>query len=238
MSGGLHELAARPGGRLLLALLAVGLAAQVVWRAVQALTDIERPRGRAPRWTSRFGWSCIGAFYASLFVHAVGLMIHHPGASHAHKRSLLDRALTHSAGRAILFAVAIGLGVFAVVELYKVWRATFLDDFDRRTLTPARRRGLALVGRVGLVGRALLFGAAAALLMRSAWRARADTITTGDVLRHLVAGRFGAPLVGAIAVALFAYAALMIFEAAWRYNVQPPAPPGGGADGTRKAALR
>jgi hypothetical protein len=56
--------------------------------------------------------------------------------------------------------------------------------------------------------------------VRSAWRARADTIGTGDVLRHLVAGPFGSEIVAAIALGLFAYAALMIFEAAWRRNVR------------------
>lgn len=218
--GGLHKLAAQPGGRLLLVLLAIGLAAQVAWRAVQAFSNIERPHGRAPRWTTRFGWSCIGVFYASLFVRAVGFVFHHNGDGGAHKRSLLRAVLAHAPGRIVVYGVGVGLMVFAVVELYKAWRATFLDDFDRRALTPRRRLLLTIVGRVGLVGRGFVFGAAGVMLVRSAWRARADTIGTGDVLRHLVAGRFGQPLVAAIALALFAYAALMIFEAAWRKNVR------------------
>ncbi|MGZ3442369.1 MAG: DUF1206 domain-containing protein [Polyangia bacterium] len=81
---------------------------------------------------------------------------------------------------------------------------------------------LAVIGRVGIVGRALLFAGAGELLVRSAWRARADTIGTGDVLRHLLAGPLGVPLVGAIAVGLFAYAVLMVGEAVWRRNVRSP----------------
>lgn len=218
--GGLHKLAAEPGGRLLLGVLAIGLAAQVAWRAVQVFSDIEQPHGHAPRWTTRFGWSCIGVFYASLFVRAVGFLFHHEGDGGAQKRSLLRRVLAHAAGRAVIYGVGIGLVVFAGVELYKAWRATFLDDFDRDALTPGRRLTLSITGRVGLVGRGFVFGAAGVMLVRSAWRARADTVGTGDVLRHLVAGPHGPVLVGAIALGLFAYAALMIFEAAWRRNVR------------------
>jgi hypothetical protein len=218
--GALHKLADRTGGRLLLGLLAIGLLAQVVWRGMQVATDIERPHGHAPRWTTRFGWGCIGVFYATLFVRAVGFLFRQHGDGGGHKRSLVKRVLAHSSGRALIFGIGAGLLVFAVVELVKAWRATFLDDFDRRTLGPARRRALTVVGRVGLVGRGFVFGAGGVLLLRSAWRARADTIGTGDVLRHLVAGPFGQPLVGAIALGLFAYAALMICEAAWRRNVR------------------
>ena len=220
--GGLRKLAGQPGGRALLGLLAVGLAAQVVWRGVQVLTDIERPHGHAPRRTTRFGWTCVGVFYASLCVRAVGLLFHPRGDGGGSKRSLIKHVLSHATGRALIFGIGVGLVVFAVVELWHAWRMSFLDDFDRHVLGPARRRALIVVGRVGVVGRAFVFGAGGVLLVRSAWRARADTIGTGDVLRHLVAGPFGRPLVGALALGLFAYAALMIFEAAWRRNVRAP----------------
>jgi len=218
--GALHKLADRPGGRVLLALLAAGLLAQVVWRGVQALTDIERPHGHPPRWWTRFGWSCIGIFYASLFVRAVEFVFHRHGDGGVHKRSLVKRALEHTSGRAVVFGIGIGLLVFFVVELWRAWRAPFIADLDDRALTGARRRVVSVIGRIGLIGRGLIFGAGGVLLVRSAFSERADTIGTGDVLRHLVAGPFGPPLVAAIAVGLFAYAVLMIFEAAWRRNVR------------------
>ncbi|MCU1282435.1 MAG: hypothetical protein JWM53_5981 [bacterium] len=220
--GALHELANRTGGRLLLGLLTVGLLAQVVWRAVQAVSDIERPHGRAPRWWTRIGWSLIGLFYASLFVRAVSFMLRLHSDGGAHKRSLVSRALAHPSGRMAAFGVGAGLFIAAVVELVKAWRGSFLDDFDRRRLSRARWRALSVVGRIGLAGRALVFAAAGVLLVRSAWRARADTIGTGDVLRHVMTGPFGQPLVAIIAVGLFAYAALLVGEAAWRSNVRAP----------------
>ncbi|MGZ3406929.1 MAG: DUF1206 domain-containing protein, partial [Polyangia bacterium] len=95
-------------------------------------------------------------------------------------------------------------------------------DFDPSALDGARRRAIAIIGRIGLAGRALVFGAAGALLVRSTWRARADTVGTGDVLRQLLTGPFGPPVVAVIAVGLFAYAALMVGEAVWRRNVRAP----------------
>jgi len=218
--GALRKLAERPGGRLLLAMLAAGLAAQVVWRGVQATTDIERTPGHAPRWWTRLGWSFIGLFYASLFVRAVGFVFHRPSAGGALKRSLVTRALDYAPGRALVFGIGAGLVVFAVVELWKAWRVTFMADFDERALGPRRRRFVCWLGRAGLVGRAFVFAAGGVMLARSAWRARMEVLGTGGVLRELVAVPFGQTLVAAIAVGLFAYAALMIFEAAWRRNVR------------------
>ena len=218
--GALHKVAERPHGRLLLALLALGLFAMAVWRGLQAGSNIERPHGRAPAWWMRFGFAAVGAFYAALFARAVAFIFrirHGIGA----KRSFVAAVLAHSAGRALVFGIGGGLIVFAVIELYKAWRATFLDDFDRQALATRRRlTAVTLVGRAALVGRAFVFGAGGFLLARSALRARADTIGTGDVLRHLFAAPFGQTLVTIAAVGMLAYAAFMALEAAWRQSVQ------------------
>ncbi|MCU1281557.1 MAG: hypothetical protein JWM53_5103, partial [bacterium] len=125
MVGALHKLAERTGGRLLLGLLAVGLLAQVLWRAVQVFSDIERPHGHRPRWWTRIGWGFIGLFYASVLVRAVGFMLRLRSDGGAHKRSLVARALAYPFGRAVVFGIGAGLLVYAVVELWKAWRATF-----------------------------------------------------------------------------------------------------------------
>lgn len=220
--GALHELADRPGGRLLLGLLAVMLAAQVAWRALQTFTHLEHPHGREPRWTTRIGWAFVGLFYASLCWRAVAFLLRLHSDGGAHRRSLVARAFAHPGGRLVAYGTAVGLLVFAAYEWWKVWRASFMQDFDAPLLDATRTRALRILGRVGLFCRGLMFGAAGVLLARSAWRARADTIGTGDVLRQLMAGPLGQPLVAVIALGLFAYAVLMLGEAAWRRNVRDP----------------
>ena len=218
--GALHKVAERPGGRLLLALLAIGFGAMAVWRGVQATTNIERPHGRPARWWMRFGFAAVGLSYALLFARSVAFIFRlRHGAGH--KRSIVAAALRHPSGRALVFAIGAGLIVFAVVELWKMWRARFLDDFDRNALATRRRlTAVTWIGRIALVGRAFVFGAGGFLLARSALRARADVIGTGDVLRHLFAAPFGQPLVAIAAIGLFAYAAFMLLEAAWRRSVR------------------
>ena len=58
------------------------------------------------------------------------------------------------------------------------------------------------------------------MLARSALRARADTIGTGDVLRHFFGVPFGQPVVAVAAVGLFAFAAHLATQAAWRRSVR------------------
>ena len=102
----------------------------------------------------------------------------------------------------------------------RAWRASFLDAFDRSALAePKRRAAVRWIGRAGLVGRALVFGSGGVMLARSALRARADTIGTGDVLRHLFGEPFGQLIVFVAAMGLFAFAAHLATQAAWRRSV-------------------
>lgn len=218
--GALHRLAEHPYGRVLLVLFAVGLCAQAVWRGVQALGDVEHPHGRVPKWWMRVGFALVGVAYVPIIARAFAIVFavqRHAGAT----RSRVALVLAHPAGRALVFAIGGGLVVWAVIELWKAWRATFLDALDRDAVaTPRRRAVVAAVGRIGTAGRALVFGAGGLMLARSAFRARADTVGTGDILRHLFAAPFGQPLVAAAALGLLAYAAFMTLQATWRKSVQ------------------
>lgn len=218
VGGAFGTLVSMPGGRWLLGLLAVGLLLQAVWRGLQACTNIERGGARRPTLLRRLGWACIGIFYGTLCFEAVALL--HGLPPHGAARASLARVLAHPLGRFAVVGVAVGLCGFAIVQWRGAWRASFLDDFDRRALGDGKRRLLAGVGRVGLAFRGLVFACGGALLMRSAWRARAETVGIGDVLRDVAARPFGIALVGAIAIGLLAYAALMVGEAVWRRNVQ------------------
>jgi hypothetical protein len=213
-----RALVARPGGRWLLALLALLLLMQVAWRALQALTDVETRDGRPPGLARRVGHGLVGLFYAGLFGRAAALVLGVHGDSA--RRSALARVLAHPFGRLVSIGVGVGLLVFAAVELRRAWRSSFLDDFGDRALSPRARCLVQAVGRAGLGVRGLVFALGGVLLAHSGWRARADTLDVGDVLREVAHRPFGIALVGLIAVGLFAYAALMIGEAVWRRDAQ------------------
>ena len=120
----------------------------------------------------------------------------------------------------LFVGVGVGLVVFAIVELVRAWRGSFVDASTRaRSTEPHRRVAVSAIGRVGLAGRALVFGAGGVMLARCALRARADTIGTGDILRHLFGVPFGQPVVAVVAVGLFAFAAYLATQAAWRRSV-------------------
>lgn len=217
--GALHRLAEHRHGRILLALLALGLCAQAVWRGLQALTDLERPHGRPATWWMRLGFALVGISYLPIIARAFGFVFEvHPAASET--RSTVAAVLAYPAGRALVFGIGAGLLIWAVIELWKAVRGHFLDELDRAAFaTPRRRTAVAVVGRIGTAGRALVFGAGGLMLVRSAWRARADTVGTGDILRHLFAAPLGQPLVAVAALGLLAYAALMALQATWRKSV-------------------
>ena len=217
LGGAWRTLVGEPGGRWLLGTLALGLLAHAAWRAVQALTDVDGV-GRGLRGVAiRTGDGLVGAFYLGLFAYALVLLVTggHAGGDGA-KRSAMSDVLTHPFGRVVAAGVGVGLLVFGIVELFAAWRGSFLRDLDRRHLGPGGDLALSVVGRVGVAVRGLLFGVAGALLFRSAVRARADTVSSGDVLRRVAESAFGIPTVALLALGLLAYAALMLAEACWR----------------------
>lgn len=215
VSEALRTLVHEPGGRWLLGALALGLLAHALWRGAQAAADLEHV-GHALRGVAlRIGYALVGLFYAGLCVETVLLMVHRarPDGSERHT---VAAVLAHPLGRFVVLAIGVGLLIFGVVELVAAWRARFVHDFDGRRMGRTLRRTIAIVGRVGVGARGLVFGIAGVLLMHSAWRARADTVGTGDVLRRVAGSAFGLPAVAVLAVGLFAYAGLMLAEAGWR----------------------
>src|SRR5688500_14414685 len=64
--GALTQIVRQPYGRVLLVVVAVGLASYALWRLVQALRDTEEKGSELKGLSIRFGYACIGVVYAGL----------------------------------------------------------------------------------------------------------------------------------------------------------------------------
>jgi hypothetical protein len=79
--GALRLVADQPAGRWLLGALAFGFAAYALWRFAQALVDRSGKGNDAKALAKRFGYLCVGAWYALLAVLATKTMLGSPGTS-------------------------------------------------------------------------------------------------------------------------------------------------------------
>ncbi|MEO7050518.1 MAG: DUF1206 domain-containing protein [Rhodanobacter sp.] len=218
-TGAMSKLAHVPLGHVMLALLALGLAAYVLWQLVLAAMDPECQKGR---WKIRrialrihHLWSailhCVLVGIAAWQVLGFG----HAGNGGQTQKHLTAMALKMPGGRWLVGGVGAGIVAFALVQWVLACRPqknTRMDLTDTSLRVPI----LALLA-FGYVARGALFGLIGALLVHAAWRY--DPSQAGGISGALQTMRdqaYGPWLLGAVAAGLIAFGLAQIAKARYR----------------------
>lgn len=150
-------------GKLLLAVLAVGMAAYGLWRLADAAFGMESGRHRWKAWASRIGAATSGAIYSWLAFQAAMVLLAKPPSGNE-TQSRAAQAMQYSGGELLLLVAAGILAGTAVAQFYKAGQATFLRHFD----SDAATRSLVLwLGRIGYAARGVIFATVGYMLLRS-----------------------------------------------------------------------
>jgi hypothetical protein len=218
-SDAMSKLAQLPLGHVMLALLALGLAAYVLWQLVLAVLDPECQQGR---WRiRRIALRLHHLWSAALHCVLVGIAgwqllgFGHGGHGGQTQEHLTAMALRLPAGRWLIGGIGIGIVAFALVQ----WILACRPQKDTRmdlTDTPLRVPILALL-TLGYAARGVLFGLIGALLVHAAWRH--DPGHAGGIAGALQAMRqqaFGPWLLGAVAAGLIAFGLAQVAKVRYR----------------------
>jgi hypothetical protein len=216
--GAMAKLDHAPLGDAMLPLLALGLAAFVLWQVTQAVLDPEcHASGIIRRGAARIQHLWNAALHAVLVGIAAEQLLEN-GRSGDHgqtRRHLTALVMQWPGGRWLLGGIGIAIAAFALVE----WIAACRPEHDMcMDLSHTRwRRPILTCLMLGHAARGALFGLIGALLFRSAWRD--DPYQVKDVAGALQSMReqpFGAWLLGAVAVGLIAFGLAQIGKARYR----------------------
>lgn len=215
--GALAKVSSQPFGVFLLALLAVGLAAFVAWRWVQALVDPEHVGSRGKALVKRVGWFFSGAIYASLAVSAVERILGRSDHGSDSARGWTAKLLEQPLGQVLVAAVGVGFIGFAVKEIHKAYTEHFRQKLDLHRLSPERARAAVQLSRFGLAARAGVFLLMGGFLIRAAIDANpGEAKGLGEALATLARQPFGAVLLGVTSAGLLAYALYQFIVARYR----------------------
>ncbi len=218
-TGALAKLGGTVLGDALLALLAFGLAAFVVWQLVVAIAD---PEHRAQRSTTqrrmvRLGHLSDGLFHCA-FVGQVVWSIFGFSRSIDEKQSQVRwtaRMLALPWGRHLLALVGTGIVIFGLWQFY---RALTSDKNKRVQLSRTRfRLAISALGIYGLIARGTLFCLVGGYLINASWRE--DPRYSGGIagaLGGLKQQPYGEWLLGAMAVGLLCYGLYQIVKEPYR----------------------
>lgn len=204
-------------GQVALIVVGVGLIGYALWALLSAAIDAEQ-RGSKPKgFALRLGQAARGLAYGSLGVESLRLIRAAARSSTGGAEHWTARALALPAGRAAIAAVAIGIGVYA---LYQLYRATMKDPAKRLQLDgvgAASSDWIVRLGRFGIFARGIVFLIIAWFLAQAALRR--DASEAGGIdesLTMLAVQPHGKLMLGVVALGLGAYGLYQLANARYR----------------------
>lgn len=217
--GAMSKLADAPLGRVMLALLALGLAAFVLWQLVLTVLD---PECTENRWgIKRIALRIHHLWSAGLHCVLVGIAAWQwlgyggSGDGEQTQKQLAAEVLNLPGGHWLLGGVGVGIVVFALVQ----WVMACLPHKGTRMAladTPLRLPILALLV-LGYLGRGALFGLIGIFSLHAAWQKDPEKVTgVSGALQALQERPYGPWLLGAVAVGLVAFGLAQVAKARYR----------------------
>jgi uncharacterized protein DUF1206 len=215
-SGAFRTLAGQPLGKVLLILVAVGLAAMTVWQLLAATvghTDERKTRRRVERVVSA-GRMLV---YAGLAWTAFQVVTGAGGSSAEQQQHTTESLMTHPAGRWLVGVAGVAVaGVGIGMALYGLLRK-FERNLRTRLMNEAAERTAVWLAIIGYAAKGIAFAIVGVLLVVAAVHADASRSRGLDeALRTLARQPFGETLLAIVAAGFFAFGAYCIFQARYR----------------------
>ena len=220
--GALQTIYEKPYGKLLLALVVIGLLGFAIWCFLQAWFDTEGKGSDIKGIIGRIGYAVTGVTYAILAFGAFQL-IAGTGTSSATKsttsstQDVTAQLLKHSWG----VAVVVILGLIVIGVACYVFAKAYTAKFQRRLLltglSAQLRRGVIFLGRFGYAALGVVFSIIGIFLIVAAVQHNPHEAKGLDAaLRTLIQQPFGPVLLGIVALGLIAYGVYSFVEARYR----------------------
>jgi hypothetical protein len=213
--GALAALYTQPFGRLLVTIVAIGLAVYALWLFVQAALDTEGYGTDMQGIGARIGCAVLGCSYAALSIVAFGLVTHKRRNTTSTDQATQDwtaRVLAHPLG--MIAVIIAGLVVLAISGffIYQAATARFRDHLD---LSRPHARDWALpLGRIGYAALAIADLPIGIFLITAAVRHNAAAAKgLGGALATLAQQPYGRFLLAIVALGLIVYALYTFVEA-------------------------
>jgi hypothetical protein len=214
--GAFRFLLEQPFGRVLLGLLAVGLACYTGWRLISAVLDPAHKGTDAKGLWSRLGYAFSGLFYGSLAFYAATLALgQDSGSSQGDSRQTLARELLHQPfGQWLVGLVAVGTMALGLYQIYRALSGKYRRKIQESRLRAEGKTMLIRAGLVGYIARGLVWLLIGYLFLQAALHANArEAGGTGKAFQVLEHATYGSLLLGAVALGLVCYGVFMFVRA-------------------------
>lgn len=214
-SGAMASIADSTVGRMVLIILALGLAGYTIWGLVRAVHNPEND-GTG----HRIFYAVTAAIYALLTVEAVRMALAGPGGGGGDGADHWSaRLMEQPFGQWLLAAVGVAIALYGVQQLINAWRIDLDDQLALNRMSAQGRRWAVRSGRLGMAARGVVFGIIGYYVIQAALQADPNDARGIDAV--LSAMRDTPWLLGLIGLGFLAYGLYNVIRA--RYRVIRPA---------------
>jgi len=208
-SGALKEIAEKPFGKVLLAVMVVGLFFFAIWQWIEAAIGYRSKDGNE-RIFKRISAAAKGLFGAALGVQALKLVLGGGNKSSSQKQAdWTGKLLDLPAGRVLVVLVGLAVVGFAGYLVYKGVKKKFMDKLEGGADPKVIK-----LGQVGWIARGVAFGVLGILVMIAGFREQPEKARGLDAaLKALAAQPFGKWILVAVAFGLASYGVFQLVTA-------------------------
>lgn len=203
--GAVALIADAPFGKVLLLILAVGLALFAAWELITVATE---DRSEVMDWFDHIGKLIGVGFYAFLGFTAVQFVFFggSGGGSGSMLNDVTSRVMQYPLGRIAISGVGVVLGAIAVRRASRVWSGDFSDSLDNSAMSETHRQTVSTLGRAGEAGRSLSFLLMGGFFVAAGWNnSSSDAKGLDRLLYSLTGSPLGRAAVLVVGVGFLAY---------------------------------
>jgi Domain of Unknown Function (DUF1206) len=214
--GALDAVADEPFGWVLILVLAAGFAGYAFWRFAQAFADRDREGDNPTGLAKRAGDLAKGVLYAGFAVLAV-MIVAGSDSGGSEEDTATSWILDLPLGRWLVAAVALGVVGAGFWNAYRAVTLKFLEQLELRKMSKREERWFSVLGVLGHLARAVVFGLVGAFLIRAAYQYDPqEAVGLDGALAKLAREAAGPVLLGAVALGLLAYGLFCFVQARYR----------------------
>lgn len=219
--GALQQIITQPFGKILLAIVAIGLFGYTLWRLVEAASDPDNDGSDAKGVLKRIGIAGSGIAYAGLALYAVSMLIGTGSSQGNQTQDWTARLMSYPAGRWLVGLIGLVVICVGLSQFYTAYTASFRKHLRTEQMSSDAQTWVIRLGRVAYVARGIVFCVIGILVIQAALSYDASKVQgLGGALATLAQQPFGPWLLGGVALGLLAYGISLLVESRYHRFVQ------------------